>query len=357
MGKVALITGVTGQDGSYLAELLLSKGYEVHGMVRRTSTFNRARIEHLHAFASPDLIRGLVLHYGDITDSSNVLRVVAAVRPREIYHLAAQSHVQISFDVPVYTAEADALGTLRLLDAVKALDLIDMTRVYNAATSELYGGMTGGRAQNERTPFHPRSPYAVAKLYSYWIGVNYREAFGMYVANGILFNHESPRRGENFVTRKVAAGVARIACGGSDRLRLGNLNAVRDWGYAPDYVEGMRRMLQADQPGDYVLASGEGHSVRELVECAFDEVGIVVRWEGQGRAERGLDAVSGRVLVEVAPEYLRPAEVDWLVGDASLARERLGWEPTVRFRELVSIMVQAELARLGGIQTVALPAH
>lgn len=341
MGKVALITGVTGQDGSYLAEFLLGKGYSVHGIVRRASTFNRERIEHLHSYENPTR-ENLLLHYGDMTDSSNLIRIIRQTQPDEIYNLAAQSHVQISFEVPEYTADADGIGTLRLLEAVRFLGLDRTTRIYNASTSELYG-KAEEFPQNEKTVFHPRSPYGVAKLYSYWIATNYREAYEMFVCNGILFNHESPRRGENFVTRKITLSIARILAGKQRSLHLGNLNARRDWGYAPEYVESMWLMLQQDAPDDYVIATGEAHTVREFTEMAFRQAGVDIGWGGEGVMEKGVDSKTGKVLVEVSPEYFRPADVDFLLGDASKAGVKLGWEPKVRFEELVGIMVRADL--------------
>lgn len=340
--RVALITGVNGQDGSYLAELLLSKGYEVHGLIRRASTFNRSRIEHLHQYESPTR-KDLWLHYGDITDSPSLSRILREVMPCEVYHLAAQSHVGISFEVPEYTADSVAMGTLRLLEAIRSMPPREI-RVYNAATSELYGGMQT-TPYSEVSPFHPRSPYGVAKLYSYWIAVNYREAFGTWVSNGILFNHESPRRGENFVTRKISISVAKIVTGSQDRLHLGNLDAVRDWGYAPDYVEAMHRILQADAPADFVVATGQAHSVREFTERAFRHVNIDIEWQGEGLNEIGVDSRTGRTLVEVDPQYFRPAEVDHLLGDSSKIRAELSWEPTVLFGELVGLMVETDLER------------
>ncbi len=343
MGKVALITGVTGQDGSYLAELLLGKGYEVHGIVRRASTFNRERIEHLHSYENPTR-DNLLLHYGDMTDSSNIIRIIREVQPGEIYHLASQTHVKISFEVPEYTADADGIGTLRLLEAVRFLGLDKTTKIYNASTSELYGEAKEF-PQNEKTPFHPRSPYAVAKLYSYWIARNYREAYNLFTVNGILFNHESPRRGENFVTRKITLSVAGILAGKQKSLHLGNLDAKRDWGYAPEYVEAMWLMLQQDEPEDLVIATGEAHTVREFAEASFKEAGINIKWRGKGINETGIDAESGKVLVEVSPDYFRPTDVEFLLGDASRAREKLGWKPKVCFEELVKIMVKADLGK------------
>jgi len=341
--KTALITGVTGQDGAYLAEFLLKKGYIVHGIVRRASTFNRERIEHLHSYENPTR-DNLLLHYGDMTDSSNLIRIVKQVEPNEIYHLAAQSHVQISFDVPEYTADTDGIGTLRLLEAVRFLGLKKTTKIYNASTSELYG-KAKEFPQNEKTPFHPRSPYAVAKLYSHWITINFREAYNLFTCNGILFNHESPIRSENFVTRKITLSIARIIAGKQEKLYLGNLNAKRDWGYAPDYVEAMWLMLQQRKPGDFVIATGEAHNIREFTELAFNEVGIDIEWKGKGVEEKGVDASTGKIIVEVSPNYFRPAEVDFLLGDASKAKEKLGWKPKVGFRELIKIMVNADLRR------------
>jgi len=338
-----LITGVTGQDGAYLAEFLLKKGYIVHGIVRRASTFNRERIEHLHSYENPTR-DNLLLHYGDMTDSSNLIRIVKQVEPNEIYHLAAQSHVQISFDVPEYTADTDGIGTLRLLEAVRFLGLKKTTKIYNASTSELYG-KAKEFPQNEKTLFHPRSPYAVAKLYSHWITINFREAYNLFVCNGILFNHESPLRSENFVTRKITLSIARIIAGKQEKLYLGNLNAKRDWGYAPDYVEAMWLMLQQRKPEDFVIATGEAHSVREFTELAFNEVGINIEWKGKGVEEKGVDTSTGKIIVEVSPNYFRPAEVDFLLGDASKARKKLGWKPKIRFKELVKIMITADLRR------------
>ncbi|BBK44843.1 GDP-mannose 4,6-dehydratase [Allostella vacuolata] len=344
--KVALITGVTGQDGAYLAELLLAKGYVVHGVKRRSSSFNSGRIDHLYRDPHESGVR-FFLHYGDLTDATNIIRLVQETRPDEIYNLAAQSHVQVSFETPEYTANADGLGTLRLLEAMRILGRVGDCRFYQASTSELYGDVPVW-PQNEETPFRPRSPYGVAKLYAYWITVNYREAWGLHASNGILFNHESPIRGETFVTRKITRGVAAIATGREEALYLGNLDAIRDWGHARDYVEGMWRMLQQPTPDDYVLATGEAQSVRGFVEAAFAEVGVRIAWQGSGVAETGLDAASGRVRVRIDPRYFRPTEVPRLIGDARKARERLGWEPTVRFAELVREMVRADLAAIDG---------
>ena len=347
MNKVALITGVTGQDGSFLAEFLIEKGYEVHGIIRRSSSFNTERIEHLY-FEEwvRDMKRGraLNLHYGDMTDSSSLIRIIQQTQPDEIYNLAAQSHVKVSFDVPEYTAETDATGTLRLLEAVRILGLEKKTKIYQASTSELFG-LVQEIPQRETTPFYPRSPYGVAKLYGFWITKNYRESYGMFAVNGILFNHESERRGETFVTRKITLAAARIAAGEQDKLYLGNLSALRDWGYARDYVECMWLMLQHDTPEDFVIATGEQHSVREFTERAFQEVGIDLRWEGEGIEERGIDIATGRVLVEVDPKYFRPAEVETLLGDPTKAKELLGWNPSkTSFEELVRIMVRHDVA-------------
>ena len=347
MNKVALITGVTGQDGSFLAEFLIEKGYEVHGIIRRSSSFNTERIEHLY-FEEwvRDMKRGraLNLHYGDMTDSSSLIRIIQQTQPDEIYNLAAQSHVKVSFDVPEYTAETDATGTLRLLEAVRILGLEKKTKIYQASTSELFG-LVQEIPQRETTPFYPRSPYGVAKLYGFWITKNYRESYGMFAVNGILFNHESERRGETFVTRKITLAAARIAAGEQDKLYLGNLSALRDWGYARDYVECMWLMLQHDTPEDFVIATGEQHSVREFTERAFHEVGIDLRWEGEGVEERGIDIATGRVLVEVDPKYFRPAEVETLLGAPTKAKELLGWNPSkTSFEELVRIMVRHDVA-------------
>ncbi|MCG9873688.1 MAG: GDP-mannose 4,6-dehydratase [Leptospiraceae bacterium] len=336
--KKALITGITGQDGSYLTELLLKKGYEVHGIVRRTSMFNRDRIEHLHGDSK------LILHYGDLTDSSNLNRILEKVGPEEIYNLAAQSHVQVSFEVPEYTAEVDAVGTLRILDAIKQTGV--KARFYQASTSELYG-LVQEVPQTEKTPFYPRSPYAVAKLYAYWAVVNYREAFNLHASNGILFNHESPRRGETFVTRKVTLGVAGIKAGKMDKLVMGNIDSKRDWGYAPDYVEMMWMMLQQDTPDDYVVATNETHTVKEFIEESFKIAGIEIEWKGSGVDEKGLDKKSGKVLVEINPKYFRPTEVELLIGDPAKAKQKLGWEPKVKFKELVKIMTEADLKKAG----------
>src|SRR6476646_5547162 len=342
MPKTALITGMTGQDGAYLAELLLAKGYEVHGVKRRASSFNTARIDHLYQDPHEPGAR-LFLHHGDLTDSTNLIRVVQEVQPDEIYNLAAQSHVKVSFDTPEYTANADGIGTLRLLEAIRILKLEEKTRIYQASTSELYG-LAQEVPQKETTPFYPRSPYGVAKLYGYWITVNYREAYGIYASNGILFNHESPIRGETFVTRKITRAVARIETGLEQTLYLGNLEARRDWGHARDYVEGMHKILQADAPDDYVLATGEMHSVRELVELAFAEVGRSIEWRGKGVDETGVDRKNGKTVVRIDPVYFRPTEVDLLIGDASKAREKLGWKPKTTFTQLVKEMMAGDLA-------------
>ena len=340
--KKALITGITGQDGSYLAELLLEKGYEVYGIIRRSSSFNTGRIDHLfNDIALHD--KRFFLYHGDLTDSSNLNRLLEKIHPDEIYNLAAQSHVKVSFELPEYTAETDAMGTLRFIDAIKETGLA--TRFYQASTSELYGKVQA-IPQNETTPFYPRSPYGVAKLYAYWIIVNYREAYNLFACNGILFNHESPRRGETFVTRKITRAVARIAHGLEQTIFLGNLNSQRDWGYAPEYVEGMWRMLQQPAPGDYVLATGVMHTVREFADLAFNEIGIELDWTGTGREEKGIDPKTGAVRVAVDPNYFRPTEVDLLVGDASKARNVLGWEPKTTLPELVHLMVQADLKKV-----------
>ena len=339
--KTALITGITGQDGALLAELLLAKGYTVHGVKRRSSSFNTARIDHLYVDPHESDAR-LFLHYGDMTDATNLIRIVQETQPTEIYNLAAQSHVQVSFETAEYTANADALGTLRLLEAIRILGLEQQTRFYQASTSELYGKAVEV-PQNEKTPFHPRSPYAAAKIYAYWITVNYREAFGLHASNGILFNHEGPTRGETFVTRKITRGVAAIEQGLQKKIYLGNLDARRDWGHARDYVDGMWRIVQQDMPDDYVLATGECHSVREFVEHAFAVLGRTIAWQGDGVDETGRDAASGDILVEVDPRYFRPAEVDILQGDASKAHEVLGWRHRIGFEELVRDMVEADL--------------
>lgn len=340
--RTALITGVTGQDGAYLSELLLDKGYTVHGVKRRASLFNTQRIDHLYMDPHVDQARFL-LHYGDLTDSTNLIRIVQEVQPDEIYNLGAQSHVQVSFDTPEYTANADAVGVLRLLEAVRILGMTDQIRFYQASTSELFGNAPP--PQSETTPFRPRSPYGTAKLYAYWITVNYREAYGMYACNGILFNHESPLRGETFVTRKITRAAARIQLGIDQKLYLGNLDARRDWGHARDYVEGMWRMLQQDIPRDYVLATGRAISVRTLCSLAFAEAGVPLEWKGTGKDEKGHCKKTGRILVEVDPRYYRPAEVDHLRGDPSLAWKKLGWEPITTFEDMIQEMVQEDLRR------------
>ncbi|MGK9477933.1 GDP-mannose 4,6-dehydratase [Melioribacter sp. OK-6-Me] len=336
--KKALITGITGQDGSYLSEFLLEKGYEVHGIIRRTSVFNTERIDPIAEKYNREE-KKFFGYYGDLTDSSNLNRILEKVQPDEIYNLAAQSHVKISFEVPEYTAEVDALGVLRFLDAIKETGL--KTKFYQASTSELFGKVQE-IPQNENSPFYPRSPYGVAKLYAYWIVKNYREAYNLYACNGILFNHESPRRAENFVTRKITLSAVRIKLGLQNKLFLGNLDAKRDWGYAPEYVEGMWLMLQQTEPDDYVLATGETHSVREFATAAFREVGIEIEWEGEGISEKGIDKKSGKVLIEVDPTYFRPTDVELLVGDYTKAKKVLNWEPKTKFEELVSIMVKAD---------------
>ena len=345
LSKVALITGVTGQDGAYLAELLLAKGYTVHGLRRRSSSFNTGRVDHLFKDVHEKGVR-FYLHYGDLTDATSLIRIIQETQPTEIYNLAAQSHVHVSFETPEYTANADGLGTLRLLEAIRILALGDRVRFYQASTSELYG-LVAENPQRETTPFHPRSPYGVAKLYAHAITVNYREAYGMHASNGILFNHESPQRGEIFVTRKITRGVAGIEHGLQARIFLGNLDAKRDWGHAKDFVDGIWRIVQQPKPDDYVLATGVAHSVREFVEAAFREVGRAIVWKGKGADEKGYDAKTGAVLVEVDPRYFRPSEVDFLLGDASKAKRVLGWEPKTSFAELVREMVAHDLATFG----------
>jgi GDPmannose 4,6-dehydratase len=339
--KKALITGITGQDGAYLAEFLLEKGYIVHGIKRRASLFNTDRIDHLYQDPHERTL-DFVLHYGDLTDSTNLIGIIQEVQPDEIYNLAAQSHVKVSFETPEYTANADAVGTLRLLEAMRILRLENKTRFYQASTSELYGKVQEA-PQKETTPFYPRSPYAAAKLYAYWITINYREAYNFFACNGILFNHESPIRGETFVTRKITRAVARKKLGMLDKLFLGNLDSLRDWGHAKDYVEAQWLILQQDSPDDYVIATGEQHSVREFAEAAFNEIGITVRWEGKGTSEKGYDDATGEVLVEVDPRYFRPTEVETLLGDPSKAAEKLGWKPKIGFKELVAEMVREDL--------------
>lgn len=344
--KTALITGITGQDGSYLTEQLLEKGYIVHGMIRRSSSFNTQRIDHLY---NDKEVYGkrLFLHHGDLTDSSNLNRILEKTHPDEIYNLAAQSHVKVSFEVPEYTSEVDAIGTLRFLDAIKEVGLKNHTRFYQASTSELYGKVQEV-PQTERTPFYPRSPYAVAKIYAYWMVVNYREAYGIHASNGILFNHESPRRGETFVTRKITIAAARIKSGKQDVLTLGNLDSQRDWGYAPEYTLGMWSILQQDTPDDYVLATNEMHTVREFVKLSFQHLGITLRFDGEGVDEVGIDERTGRTLVAINPHYYRPTEVEQLLGNPAKAKEKLGWAPNVKFNELVEIMTEADWTSISG---------
>lgn len=341
MKKVAFITGITGQDGAYLAELLLKKDYIVHGLKRRSSSFNTGRIDHLYQDPHVNK-RNFILHHGDLTDSTNLIRIIQEIQPDEIYNLAAQSHVQVSFETPEYTANADGLGTLRILEAIRLLNMADKTKFYQASTSELYG-MVQEVPQNEKTPFYPRSPYAVAKIYGYWITINYREAYNLYACNGILFNHESPVRGETFVTRKITRAVARISMGTQERVYLGNLDAKRDWGHASDFVEGMWRMLQQEEPEDFVLATGVTTTIREFTERAFAEVSITLEWSGNGVDETGRDAKSGNILVSIDPAYFRPTEVDLLIGDASKAREKLGWQPTCNLQQMIEEMIKADL--------------
>jgi GDPmannose 4,6-dehydratase len=338
--KVALITGITGQDGAYLAEFLLYKGYIVHGIKRRSSSFNTARIDHLYKDPHERNVN-FFMHYGDLTDSTNLIRIIQEVKPDEIYNLAAQSHVQVSFETPEYTANSDGLGTLRLLEAIRILSLEKKTKFYQASTSELYGKVQE-IPQKETTPFYPRSPYAAAKLYAYWITINYREAYGIFACNGILFNHESPIRGETFVTRKITMAATKIKYGIQERLYLGNLDSKRDWGFAKDYVEAMWLMLQQEKPDDYVIATGETHSVREFTELTFKELGVDIIWQGEGEEEVGIDASTGKIIVEVDTGYYRPTEVELLIGDPSKAREKLGWEPKVKIGELVKIMVKSD---------------
>ncbi|MEH7350248.1 GDP-mannose 4,6-dehydratase [Gottfriedia acidiceleris] len=348
MKKKALVTGVTGQDGSYLAEFLLEKGYEVHGIIRRSSSYNQERLEDLfndekYAFMSNENFK---LHYGDVTDTSNVIRLISEIRPDEIYNLAAQSHVRVSFDVPEYTADVDAVGTLRILEAVRMLGLSETTRIYQASTSELYGKVQEV-PQKETTPFYPRSPYGVAKIYGFWITKNYRESYNMFAVNGILFNHESERRGETFVTRKISLAAARIAQGKQEKLMLGNLDSLRDWGYAKDYVECMWLILQHDKPEDFVIATGEMHTVREFATLAFKHAGIAVEWQGEGINEKGINKETGEVIVEVNPKFFRPAEVDQLLGDPTKARTLLGWNPTkTSFEQLVETMVTHDMKKV-----------
>jgi GDPmannose 4,6-dehydratase len=342
MNKIALISGITGQDGSYLTELLLEKGYTVHGIIRRSSSFNTFRIDHI--YNNRDYLDKLFfLHYGDLTDSSNLNRLVEKIHPDEIYNLGAQSHVQVSFEVPEYTAEVDGIGTLRFLDAIRETGV--KTKFYQASTSELYG-LVQEVPQNEKTPFYPRSPYAVAKLYSYWITVNYREAYNLFACNGILFNHESERRGKTFVTRKISVGVSKIMLGMQEKLLMGNLDSKRDWGYAPEFVEGMWRILQAPEPDDFVLATNETHTVKEFIEEAFRVFGEEVTWQGFGSNECGILKSSGREVIGIDPRYFRPTEVDMLIGDYSKAKQKLGWEPKTRFKDLVGMMVRADYAKI-----------
>ncbi len=339
--KKALITGITGQDGSYLAEFLLEKGYEVHGMIRRSSLINTHRIDHLYKDPHYNDVR-LFLHYGDLTDSTNIIRLIQQIQPDEIYNLAAMSHVKVSFDTPEYTGNADGLGTLRFLDAIRLLGMEKKVKFYQASTSELYGKVVE-TPQKETTPFYPRSPYGVAKLYGYWITKNYREAYDIFGCNGILFNHESPRRGETFVTRKITMAAAAIKVGLQDKLYLGNIDSKRDWGFAKDYVEGMWMMLQQEKADDFVLATGETHTVREFVELTFKELGMEIEWKGSGVDEKGIDKATGKTLIEIDPKYFRPTEVDLLLGDASKAERELGWKPKTKFYELVSMMTKADL--------------
>jgi GDPmannose 4,6-dehydratase len=349
--KSALITGVTGQDGAYLAELLLSKGYKVHGLKRRSSSFNSQRIDHLYRDPHEKEVN-FFMHYGDMTDSTNLIRIIQETQPDEIYNLAAQSHVQVSFETPEYTANADAIGTLRLLEAIRILKMDNKTRFYQASTSELFGKVQE-IPQKETTPFYPRSPYAAAKLYGYWITVNYREAYGMYACNGILFNHEGPTRGETFVTRKITRAVAAIKLGLQEKLFVGNIDAKRDWGHAKDYVEGMWRILQHDVPEDFVLATGETHSVREFIELGFAEIGIKIEWQGKGVDEKGIDSATGKTYIEIDPRYFRPTEVDLLIGDPSKAHTKLGWHHKIGFGQLVKEMVASDMetvAREAGIR-------
>lgn len=345
MKNIALITGITGQDGSYLAEFLLAKGYEVHGLIRRHSISNTMRIDHL--IQSDYYKVKFFLHFADTTDSSNLMRIIAEIRPTEVYNLAAQSHVGVSFEVPEYTADATGVSTLKLLEAIRVNG--GNCRYYQASTSELFGGLPETAPQSETTPFYPKSPYGAAKLYSYWITVNYRESYNMYACNGILFNHESPRRGENFVTRKITLAIANIVAGKQQKLSLGNMNAKRDWGFAGDYVEGMWLMLQQKAPGDYVLATNETHTVRQFVEAAFAQLGIHIRWEGTGVHEKGYDAETGKLLVDVNPEFYRPAEVEFLWGNASKAEKELGWKRKVDFKMLVSMMMDSDLKEITGM--------
>ncbi len=339
--KKALITGITGQDGSYLAELLLEKGYEVHGIKRRAASFNTGRIDHLYQDPHEDKVR-FILHYGDLTDATNLIRIFQEVQPDEVYNLAAQSHVQVSFETPEYTADTDALGTLRLLEAIRICGMEKKTKFYQASTSELFGKVQEV-PQKETTPFYPRSPYAVAKLFAYWICINYREAYGIFACNGILFNHESPNRGETFVSRKITRAIARIKVGLQEKLYMGNLDAKRDWGHAKDYVYMQWLMLQQDEPEDYVIATGVQYSVRQCIELAAQNVGVRIKWQGSGLDEKGIDADTGNVIVEVDPRYFRPTEVDTLLGDPSKAKEKLGWKPKISFEQMIAEMVQSDL--------------
>ena len=345
MAKTALITGITGQDGSYLAELLLEKGYEVHGIIRRHSTICTQRIDHLYDDTA--LKDRFFLHYGDLTDSCNLVNLVTKIKPNEVYNLGAQSHVAVSFEVPEYTAETSGVGTIRLLDAIYQSGI--NCKFYQASTSELFGGIPETAPQSEKTPFYPKSPYGAAKLYSYWITINYRESYNMFACNGILFNHESPRRGETFVTRKITIAVAKILAGKQEKLSLGNMDAKRDWGFAGDYVEGMWRMLQQDKPGDYVLATNETHTVREFVELAFAEAGVSIEWQGKGVEEKGIDKKTGKVLVDINPRYFRPAEVEFLWGDPTKAETELGWQREVSFKGLVKMMVDFDMKEIMGV--------
>jgi len=357
MKKVAFITGITGQDGAYLAELLLKKDYIVHGLKRRSSSFNTGRIDHLYQDPHVNK-RNFILHHGDLTDSTNLIRIIQEIQPDEIYNLAAQSHVHVSFETPEYTANADGLGTLRILEAIRLLDMVEKTKFYQASTSELYG-MVQEVPQNENTPFYPRSPYAVAKLYGYWITINYREAYNLYACNGILFNHESPIRGETFVTRKITRAAARISTGTQERVYLGNLDAKRDWGHARDFVEGMWKMLQQEKPEDFVLATGVTTTIREFAERAFAQVGMTLEWSGSGIDEVGRDANSGKIIVSIDSAYFRPTEVDLLIGDASKAREKLGWVPKCDLQQMIEEMIKSDLEEArkdqhlqsGGFQT------
>ncbi|MDD4875420.1 MAG: GDP-mannose 4,6-dehydratase [Candidatus Pacebacteria bacterium] len=342
MQKTALITGVTGQDGSYLSEFLISKGYKVHGIKRRASSFNTSRIDHIYQDPHEEN-RNFILHYGDMTDSTNLVRIIQEVQPDEIYNLAAQSHVKVSYELPEYTADTDGLGTLRILEAVRILGMEKKTKVYQASTSELFSGKPEETPQNEKTPFQPRSPYAAAKLYAYWITIIYREAYGIFACNGIIFNHESPRRGETFVTRKITRAAARISLGLEKKLYLGNLNAKRDWGHSKDCVEAMWMILQQPKPDDYILATGKQCSVREFCELAFKEAGIDLRWEGEGVKEKGTDKKTGEIIVEVDPRYFRPVEVDSLLGDPAKAREKIGWQPKISLQEMAKEMVLSDL--------------